>query len=176
MWVVSIVALILAVARAIFSVEAWRLAGLALTGVCIQAGLYYLICARWSQQRRRYAFWAGFELGSFIALWSFLQVRVVGFGVPGFFRGRLCSIHRQATDDLSRIAGFVMAGSLLLATYVWAMLFTGLPLARYVRYCPGGPWYAEPVNAPRIWIMWINYTALGSHVLGRPPYATDIVA
>jgi hypothetical protein len=74
MSVVGIVALNLAVGRAIFLAEPWRLAGVAPIGVIIQVGLYCLIRAR--GRPRRFAFWTGFEAGTVLGLWSFLCARV----------------------------------------------------------------------------------------------------
>jgi hypothetical protein len=74
MLVVVIVALNVAAARAIYLFEPWRLAGMGPITLAIQAGLFYLIRTR--GRPRQYAFWAGFEVGSMLGLWSFLYVLV----------------------------------------------------------------------------------------------------
>ena len=76
MAVVGIVALNLAFARTVFPGEPWRLAGIGMIGSLIQVGLFFLIRAR--GKRRHYAFWAGFEAGSLLGVWSFLYARVPG--------------------------------------------------------------------------------------------------
>jgi hypothetical protein len=74
MYVVGIVALNLTLGRFIFEGEPWRLAGLAPIAVIIQLGLFFLIRSR--GRVRRYAFWAGFEVGGLLGFWSFLYARV----------------------------------------------------------------------------------------------------
>jgi hypothetical protein len=72
--------------------------------------------------------------------------------------------------------GFIALGSVVLASYVWAMVFTGIHTARYFTYWPGGPSYARPIPESPLWALWIDYTALASFAVGRPPYGTYLAA
>ena len=283
MWVVGIVAVNLTVGRMIFWSEPWRLAGIAPIAISVQIGLLFLIRSR--GKRRPYAFWAGFEAGSMLGLWSFLYARVpdsrvgaiwenygawideylglhyglrvlnrspfdsvlltviavfaflpqlllgiaagllalslawsrrsrvrtfVAFAVVGLLilhtaawlfywsilpaqppwlpsgvtAGGLMlelgffGLIRGWSSQRSRAfwVGFVALGSLVFLSYMHAMVFTPFPLTRYLMFWPGGPWYAEPSESAPFWMLWIDYTALASYALGRPPYGTNIVA
>jgi hypothetical protein len=279
---VGVVALNLAVGRTIFAFEPWRLAGIGPIAVTIQAGLLFLVRAR--GRPRRYAFWAGYEAGSVLGLWSFLYVRVpesavgslwedYGAFIDGLIRAHYGTsvLNRGPLDSVLLITvavfaflpqfliglgagllslslawskrcraltftlfaalgflifhlaawiaawkalpaqppwllygvtpaglmlelgllglirswtrprasafwvGFLAVGSLVFWSYLRAMIFTELPTARYLTYWPNGPWYARPTPESPMWELWIDYTAIASYSLGRPPYGTYIV-
>jgi hypothetical protein len=69
----------------------------------------------------------------------------------------------------------VAVGSLVFWSYLRAMIFTHIQSARNLTYWPNGPWYARPVSEAPLWTLWIDYTALASYFLGRPPYGTYII-
>jgi hypothetical protein len=96
MLVVVIVALNVAAARAIYRFEPWRLAGAGPITLAIQAGLFFLIRAR--GRPRQYAFWAGFEVGSVLGLWSFLYVRV-----PDSTVGSVWDAYAAAINEFLRV-------------------------------------------------------------------------
>jgi hypothetical protein len=282
MWVVGIVALNLAVGRAIYRFLPWRLAGVFLIGLLIQVGLVCLFRSR--GRRRLHAFWAGFELGGLLGLTSFLYARVPDSWMGSLweqyaefidlqFRIHLgLSVLTRGADDpilLATVAafgflpqflvalgggllglslrwsarswvlvlkvfaivailvlqvaawltawyalparppwlisgvtpsglmlqvgsfglirnfgrprdrafwtGFLTVGSLVFCSYLWAMIIAHSTTGWNLRYWPNGPWYVRPVpNAP-MWALWIDYTALVSYLLGRPPHGTYFV-
>ena len=71
--------------------------------------------------------------------------------------------------------GFVAAASLVFWSYLRVMVFTPTPIARYLTYWPGGPAYAKLARTAPLWSLWIDYTALASYALGRPPHGTFLV-
>jgi hypothetical protein len=95
MCVVGIVALNLAVGRTIYQFVPWRLAGVFLIGLLLQAGLLCLFRGR--SRRRLYAFWVGFELGAVLGLTSFLYARV-----PDSWIGSLWEKYAEFIDVLLR--------------------------------------------------------------------------
>jgi hypothetical protein len=96
MLVVVVVALNLAVARAIYLFEPWRLAGTGPIALAIQGGLFYLIRSR--RRPRQHAFWAGFEVGSILGLWSFLYVLV-----PDSKVGSVWEAYAATIDEFLRV-------------------------------------------------------------------------
>ncbi len=71
--------------------------------------------------------------------------------------------------------GFVAVGSLVFWSYLEAMVFTRVQTVGYLAYWPNGPSYATPSPAAPLWTLWIDYAALASYALGRPPYGTFLV-
>ena len=65
--------------------------------------------------------------------------------------------------------------ALVLWSYLQAMVFTHIQIARHFTYWPDGPWYSRPIPEAPLWALWTHYTALASYWLGRPPYGTVIV-
>lgn len=144
------------------------------------------LCVAWSKRTLKLFAVVGFlvlHFAAWFAAWVALLVQPpwVAFGATpagllleyGVFR-----LVQQWKRPRARAfwLGFVGVGSLVFGSYLWAMTFTEFPVARYLRYWPNGPWYAEPVSASRQWILWFDYTAFASYSLGRPPYGTDVVA
>ncbi len=282
MRVVGIVALNLAVGRVIYRFVPWRLAGIFLIGMLLQAGLLCLFCSR--GRRRLYAFWAGFEVGGLVGIMSFLYARVpdswvgslweeyavfidvlfrthfdlpvlnrapedpillatvavfaflpqlviaLGGGLLGLSLGwsdrswvlvlkvfaivgilvlnvaawlaawnalparppwlpfgitpsglmlqlGLFGLIRNFGRPRARAfwIGFLVVGSLVFGSYLWAMIIAHSTTARQLTYWPNGPWYVRPIPEAPMWTLWIDYTALASYLLGRPPYGTYIV-
>jgi hypothetical protein len=281
--VVGIVALDLAFARVFVPYEPWRVAGVAMIGLLIQVGLVFLFRAR--GMRRRYAFWAGFEVGALVGFSSFFYVRVPGstignlwgvygefidgclshyFGISALNRGALDPVllwivavfaflpqlcmavtggvlalsvgssarARAQTIRLFAITGtlvmnviawlaawnalpaqppwlpfgitpgglllelgtyglvrtwgrpnartfwliFLAVDSLVLWSYLDAMVFHHVQTAWYFHCWTDGPLYATPIRSAPLWTVWIDYTFMASYILGRPPHGTYIVA
>jgi hypothetical protein len=83
MGVVLIVAMNLTIARSIYGLVPWRLAGIFLIGIVLQVGLFCLICSR--GRPRPYAFWTGVEFGALLGMTTFLYARVPDSWVGSFW-------------------------------------------------------------------------------------------
>jgi hypothetical protein len=123
------------------------------------------------------------NLAVWLAAWNALPAQPpwLPFGVtPGglLLQLGLFGLIRSWSRTRSRAfwVGFVAVGSLVFWSYLRAMIFTHIQTARYFMYWPNGPWYARPTSEAPLWTLWIDYTALASYLLGRPPYGTYIVA
>ena len=163
MLVVIIVALNLAAARAIYMFEPWRLAGVGPISLAIQAGLFYLIRSR--GRPRQYAFWAGFEAGSILGLWSFLYVLVpdsivgsiwdayaavideflrVNFGLPVLNRNPLDPVFLAAVAVFAFLPQVLMglgAGGLALS-FTWSRRSRALTIALFALFAHLAGWLA----------------------------------
>ena len=73
----------------IYQFVPWRLAGIFLIGVVLQVGFLCLIGSR--GRPRRYAFWAGLELGGLVGLSAFSYARVPDSWVGSLWEEYACT-------------------------------------------------------------------------------------
>ncbi len=123
------------------------------------------------------------HIAAWFAAWKALPAQPpwLPFGVTGgglMLEFGFLRLFRSLRRSRSRAfwIGFVAAGLLVFWSYLHAMAGTGVPIARYSTYWPGGPSFVTAIPSSPLWTLWIDYTALASYVLGRPPFGTYIIA